>query len=97
MLIGPPPLNRDLTPEERGAQLAQFTREVEHEQFWDTARMIACISSEHHRRARDGLLLRLKRCAVSSVVWAALDRGLRRISVSLLRAYRRYLERTGET
>jgi fatty acid desaturase len=35
------PLSRQLTPEERGAQLEAFSREVEREILWDRIRTIA--------------------------------------------------------
>jgi hypothetical protein len=96
---GPPPLNRDLTPEERGAQLAQFAREIEHEQFWDTARtLIACVGWSAAGAVGMGCSFASSDARWAPVLfWAALTASYTGISVSLLGAYRRYLERTGET
>ena len=89
---------REPTPEERGAELKAFCRAIDREQFWDTARTLgACVlwsvggvggmawsfSSTDSRWA-------------PVVFWSALLAGYSAIAFSLIGAWRRQLERTGE-
>lgn len=96
---GPPPLDRDLSPEERGAQLARFAREIEQEQFRDTARtLIACIGWSAAGALGMGWSFASSDADWAPVVfWGALTASYTGLSVALLGAYKRYLDRTGET
>ena len=89
---------RELTPEERGAELKAFCRAIDREQSWDTARTIgACVLW-----SVSGVLGMARSFASTDqrwapvVFWSALLMSYTGIALSLIGAWRRQLERTGE-
>jgi hypothetical protein len=95
---GPLPPDYRLSPEERGAQLERFSREIEREQFWDTCRtLLTCAAWSVAGAVAMGFSVASTDERLAPVVfWGSLATSYAGIAVALLSAYRRSLDRTGE-
>lgn len=95
---GPPPQNYELSLEERGAQLERFSRQVERDQFWDTCRtLLTCGAWSVAGALGMGFSFASTDERWAPVLfWLSLGGGYAGVAISLLSAYRRSLERTGE-
>jgi hypothetical protein len=95
---GPPPPDYEMSLEERGAQLAQYSREIEREQFWDTCRtLLACVAWSVSGAVGMGFSFASTDLRWAPVLfWGSLGVGYGGVAVALLSAYRRSLDRTGE-
>ncbi len=95
----PPPINYDLSLQERGRQLAAYSREVDRETMRDTCWTLgACIAwSTGGALAMGWSFASTDERWAPVVFWGALTASYTGISYALISAFRRHLERTGES
>jgi hypothetical protein len=95
---GPPPPDYELSLEERGAQLERYSLDVDREQFWDTCRtLLTCVGWSVAGAVGMGFSVASTDERWAPVLfWLGLAAGYAGVSITLLSAYRRSLERTGD-
>jgi len=96
--LAPPPPDYRLCLEERGKQLARFSREIEREMFWDTVRTLgACLAWSAAGAIAMGFSFASSDERWAPVIfWGALSVSYSGIAYALLSAYQRQLQRTGD-